>query len=241
MKGFSLKAASIIGREHQRLWKNNQDGLSWDELSIGAQEYLFGVISDGCGQGLESEVGAKLLADFAANQIPFLLRYQIPLPQLPQTLYWQSVNYLSNLTNQTITNPEKKIQFVQNNLLATLLGVIMDQSMTIVFSVGDGLIIVNDQIEQINQDNQPFYLAYHLISPEMFEVPKPLVQQLNIRIFSTGDLKRLAVASDGLEKELVNRIWSHPTNISLQRELKRLSRQEQKLTDDCSVIVVERN
>jgi len=53
---FDIAAASVIGREHARAGRNNQDALSL----LAQGEVLAAVVADGCGSGAHSEVGAQI-------------------------------------------------------------------------------------------------------------------------------------------------------------------------------------
>lgn len=69
-RGSIARAASVAGRAHRRLGKNNQDAAA---VSHG-DGFTVAVVCDGCSSGAASEVGAKLGARFLATQVPGLAR-----------------------------------------------------------------------------------------------------------------------------------------------------------------------
>src|SRR5687767_12676541 len=80
MSAFHLTTASVLGREHARLFRNNQDGVAArveDGIAVA-------VVTDGCGSGTSSEVGARLGARFLAQTLPGLVREVGVGPQLAE-------------------------------------------------------------------------------------------------------------------------------------------------------------
>lgn len=66
MKKFSIASASVIGSEHARFNLNNQDSL----LVTESEDYLMGIVSDGCGSSHYSEVGSNLMVRLSSKLIP---------------------------------------------------------------------------------------------------------------------------------------------------------------------------
>src|SRR5688500_2517928 len=63
---FVAAAGSIVGRDHVRVHKNNQDGFA----IAGHGEILVAAVTDGCGSSKFSEVGARLAAAWLARCAP---------------------------------------------------------------------------------------------------------------------------------------------------------------------------
>jgi len=63
---FFVAAGTIIGREHVRLGKNNQDKVI---VSV-RDDSIVAVVTDGCGSGNSSEVGAALIATWLGTWLP---------------------------------------------------------------------------------------------------------------------------------------------------------------------------
>ena len=164
MLPFQAHSASIIGREHIRLWMNNQDAVKLSWANINGCDFLFGVVADGCSEGLHSEVGAQLLATFVSEEIPLILFNQTPIEEVPKALFFRCLGYLRAVAAQTVTgSPSKVVSFIKDFLLCTVLGFVMNQKSCVVFHAGDGLVVIDDVIYRIDQQNRPTYLAYHLV------------------------------------------------------------------------------
>lgn len=240
---FSVRSASIIGREHIRLWRNNQDCVRVEKVLVRGNEYIFGVVTDGCSEGQHSEVGANLLANFICGEIPMILFNETPLEDLPKALFYRSLGYLRAIAAQTVTGEVAKVvDFIKDYLLCTVVGFVMDKQDTVIYHAGDGLIAINDQVIRINEDNKPAYLAYHLVD-RSFLVQKEatvLADEFSVYAIQTKVVQRLIVASDGLEEATIPEMWKHERDIHLERALKRLSRLGSHFADDCSLVVVEK-
>src|SRR4051812_18994859 len=72
---FAVSVASLIGREHVRLHRNNQDAAA---VRIRG-DVTVAVVADGCGEGAKSEVGATLAAEFLTNWLIKAEAKEVPL------------------------------------------------------------------------------------------------------------------------------------------------------------------
>lgn len=239
---FRILEGSIIGREHVRLWKNNQDSVRLGETKLRQQTYYYGVICDGSFSGAYSETGANLLSSFIVNEIPLILKAESDLNKVPQFLFHRCVGYLWSIAGQTIVGDYyKTISFIKEHLLCTVIGFIMDEQNGVIFSAGDGVIIINDEITVIDQDNMPMYLAYQLIDRAYLKLPGgQLPENFVTQAIIMANVKRLAIGSDGLTKEAAEVIWQKPDSLTLNRRLKVFTSRETPLFDDCTVITMER-
>ena len=133
--------------------------------------------------------------------------------------------------------------------MATILGFVMDDQKLIVFGAGDGMVIVNDEINAIDQNNRPIYIAYHLLDREMLEkgVADSLPDCFNWSIYSTQETQRFAICTDGIEDmwkkdpKSINGIWDHEPNApkGLQWWLK-IGSNGNHFGDDCTIIAGDR-
>lgn len=241
-----LALASVIGREHIRLWGNNQDGCKAGSTQLvtpsGEETCFFGVVCDGCSEGRSNEVGAKLLSEFICEEIPLLLYAGTPLVELPQALYFRCVGFLRGIVGQTVTGSQARItQFIKDFLLCTVVGFIANKTECIIFTAGDGLIVVNDDIRRINQNNRPSYIGYHLVDRAyLTEQNGKMATNFETQVFPMSSVDHLAICSDGFEEALAGELWGHLSSLELSRTLKGFSRRDLHFPDDCSVIVLER-
>lgn len=238
---FRITKGSVIGREHVRLWRNNQDAVSVGGVTVGEKEYVYGVVTDGCSEGKHSEVGAKLLVEWMQSEIPMILSTGVGIEDALSALYQKAIDYLAGIARATAVGPpEQIVEFIRNYLLSTVLGFLMDDEMCCVFAAGDGLVAINDDVVRIDQGNKPVYLGYHLVPRVYLQDASGLPKGFQLWKMGTASIVRMAVCTDGMEEDLLDRVWEKDSDVQLTRELKRMSRAEGRLSDDCSVIVAER-
>lgn len=177
---YTTATASVIGSSHYKLYYNNQDAYDlYQDRNI-----IVGIVADGCGSGINSEVGARLGVNFVVN---FCREKFTHKPFDVEVLKNGLVEYLKNIVkNQKAV---EEIEFIENYLFFTLFGFIIQKDHTHIFHSGDGMYVLNDKEVIIEQNNKPHYVAKSLISGN----PK-----MNTESIATQDLHRLLVATDGL-------------------------------------------
>lgn len=197
---FEICSGSVTGKEHRRLWKNNQDALCLEILP----ECIVGIVCDGCGSQPQSEVGAQLGASLIARNIAATL-----LRLRPGRVAWlrtlevarrQSLLQLRALLRGKIVASQK----VEEMFLFSIFGFAIMPQFSAIFSLGDGIYALNGRVKQIGpfEDNAPPYLGY-----ELFENPPFPLAQLRFQIqelILTSELQSLLVGSDGCQTFLEN-------------------------------------
>lgn len=189
---FELAGGSITGREHSRLGKNNQDAFAWYR----SEDYLIAIVSDGCGSGAHSEVGAKLGVRLTITAIQQSLQeddqslnHEAGWKRLQNRLLAQLQRFAEQLGGELE-------QTVQNYLLFTIVGGVITPEQTTLFALGDGVFVINGQVCHLGPfpGNAPPYLAYGLLDQggDAFQL-KPVQQ------FSTSNLESLLIGSDGVD------------------------------------------
>jgi protein phosphatase 2C-like protein len=184
MLPFDIAAASVIGREHARAGRNNQDAFS-----LLAQGDVFAaVVADGCGSGAHSEVGAQLGARCVAQAVLAVASEgtSVEAPEFLEAVRARVLKFLTSLTEQLGGS------LVGEHLLFTVVGAVVTPANTLVFSAGDGLWALNGQVHPLGPfpHNAPPYLAYGLLSPGAV----PLERQV---LVPTDDVMALMLGTDG--------------------------------------------
>lgn len=232
MNTLHIRAGQIIGRDHILRQANSQDGYALIET----EKHVVGIVCDGCGDGKHSEVGAKLAANYLAGQATDLLAAGHLIEEIPNLLYPRMVQYLENLIS--LTQPRDRLAFLREHLLFTIVGIILTDDDGVIFTAGDGIYAVDSDVCEIDQNNEPIYIAYGLIDPSLLgglSIPNCFeVQRIN------PDWQQVMISSDGFETELFPEIWglAHPR--ALQRKLNFWSNQEHRLRDDTTLIAIEK-
>ncbi|MBD2175940.1 protein phosphatase 2C domain-containing protein [Pseudanabaena sp. FACHB-1998] len=248
---FEYASGSIIGRNHVLASKNNQDAYQ----IFTNEKFVIAVVCDGCGSGKHSEVGAKIGAKLVIAEISNLLNHDF---ELSDPEFWNliKVNLLQKLKDLVVlTNGD--VEFVNDYLLFTILGVVIKERQTVTFSMGDGAIAINGELNQIPPyaDNAPPYLAYGLYKPDAvnFEIRDRL---------PTSELDSLLIATDGIDDlvkvEDINQFWQEDRYFknpdAIRRKLAMLNREDVKpdwqkreivkrsgiLSDDTTLVVIRR-
>jgi hypothetical protein len=225
------RAGQIIGRSHLNRQANCQDSYALAQT----ENYVVGVVCDGCGEGQHSEVGSTLAAKYIVTQAIQLLEADYDLAEIPTMLYGRVVDYLEALVE--VSSPVNRVQFVKHHLLFTIVGVILTESGGVLFSSGDGLIVVDNMVNAIDQRNKPAYIAYHLIQEHVISAS---VIQHQFTTQPLTDWQRIVIATDGFEVDLLAELsdLQHPR--SLQRKLNVWSNQGKRFQDDATIIVLEK-
>jgi len=188
---FELAGGSVIGREHLRVGKNNQDAYCWSM----AEAIAVAVVCDGCGSGVHSEVGAKLGARIIVETIHHVLSHD---GDLETEMTWQTIQQtlLTQLQSIAALLGGDRAQTVQDYLLFTIVGAVITPNLTAVFALGDGVVVINEQVIQLGPfaNNAPPYLAYGLLAEGVAEsLPLKALQ-----ILPTEALQSLCLGSDGV-------------------------------------------
>jgi hypothetical protein len=184
---FDLAGGSVVGRVHRDAFKNNQDS---QHIDIGEKRTV-AVVADGCGNSPHSEVGAqlcvRLLADILQNLSGNGDVRAIKWPQVLQHL----LGSLNSLARQM---GGKYRRVVEDYFLCTFLGVVIDDRHAVFFGLGDGVLIINDEMKQIGPypDNAPPYAGYGLLTgeiaydPELVTIWKQTVPLAELQHFLVG-------------------------------------------------------
>lgn len=233
MSSFHLTTASIPGREHARLFRNNQDAVA-GRVEGGV---AVAVVTDGCGSGASSEVGARLGARFLAQTVPALAQEVGVGPLLAERAVEALLKWVSEVV-RPFEGPGLAA-LVGEQWLFTVLCAVMDQKSALIFGIGDGVWSADGvgQVLDAGEHNAPDYVAYRLVLPGVVGVPV---------VHFCGEARELAIATDGLSgvaflasfgaDELV---WRNP--VALQRKLRVLSDRDRLLHDDTTVALLKRS
>ena len=239
-------AGSVIGREHLRLGRNNQDGaavLEKDGIAVA-------VVTDGCGSGPSSEVGARLGARFLARRILSEARKNGLTTELPSRVCEGLVSFLFTVARGLDLEGESLGDDVAQQLLFTFQCAVMDGERALVFGVGDGVVAVDDAVTVLEPGagNAPAYLAYRLVPQSLLPLDFRAHAATAPVLHHFGPASLVALATDGLSgkgAELLalssdDSVWKNP--FQLGRRLNVLAaRPGEGLSDDTTVALVKRS
>ena len=245
---FSVAAGSVMGREHARLQRNNQDGVA---VRV-SPECIVAVVADGCGSGRYSEVGARLGAAWIVAHLPRLLAEASDAASLAARLTDELAGYLRTIADGLGGTPE----VLHDYFLFTFLAAIVEPARTLVLGVGDGVVSVDGVASWLDAgpDNAPPYVAYRLLDdPRLAVVPQVhhdgATNGLRSLIIGTDGLGELEARqyeplSDGRLSGGLQQLADDPKTLAnpslVHKRLCALGERHRRLRDDTTLVVIRR-
>lgn len=242
---FQISLIRMAGGEHvsDLGWLQNcQDGRYASVVTIGGKQYIVGAVSDGCSAGQHNEVGALLLPRFVVGEIILLLTNGVPLKEVPNNLFPRVLGFLRFIPGMiNFSSPIEMIEFVENYLMATLLGFIIGPDEGVAFRCADGVLIINDEEYVFEQNDKPTYPAYWLINQRFLGqsgTEKP--HGFETFLFETANLQVLAVATDGSTPAQLRQLLGGKKPVNAQKKVNAMQWGERTFSDDVGGILIER-
>ncbi len=189
--GFEIATGSVIGRDHTRGLRNNQDAFA----SRFTEEFGVVVVCDGCSSGAHSEVGAHLGAQLIAEEFFAALsieRYDV-VERARQNVLAQ-LRVLAKAMGGSFT------QVVNDYFLFTTLVAVVKPRNTYIFGIGDGVFALNGDVTVIGPfpGNAPPYLAYDLTGSSLADQRPELLRFTTHTVLPTSELDSLLIGTDGI-------------------------------------------
>ncbi len=223
MNDTNIAAASVTGREHKRLDRPCQDAFAIRRSG----DVVVAVVSDGCGSGAHSELGARLGANVFATALAQALAdgadVRDPAP-------WDAAcnAVLGQLEALAPVLP------IADHFLFTLVAAAVTPTGAGVLAIGDGVVIVDGVVQVLDAgpDNAPSYLAYELLG-----------RAVERRRVDAAGARSIVVATDGavplVEQlgALDDRVFSNRD--ALRRKLALAGRVPGLLLDDATVVALK--
>lgn len=204
---FEIAGGSVAGRDHVKAGKNGHDAYGW---YLGS-DCLVAVVTDGCGSGKHSEVGAKLAVPLLINSIRYHLEHSLEQPltsaletqfgeENPTSSFWERVrsDVLAQIRVLALAMGGSFSRTVSDYFLFTVLGALITPVGTCLFSIGDGRIELNGEVIPLGPfpDNEPPYLTYALVETSLSS-QDPGALKFQTRVIPTQELQTLLIATDG--------------------------------------------
>jgi hypothetical protein len=185
--------------------------------------FFVGAVMDGCSSATDSHFASTLMGKILkkhAKLLPYQSFYseKSSPSEVGKWLLVQLFNDLIKTRNELLLEPLE--------MLATLNLLIYNkiQKNIWIIALGDGVIKINDQLIEIDQDNRPDYLAYHLGEnfSDWFQVQKNIYEYLepqDISISSDGVMSFQSYKTDlpegfsPVDFLLNNTEWSNQPNM----------------------------
>lgn len=227
----TARSATVVGREHVRLGRNNQDGV----YVATRGETTVAVVADGCSSQPFSEVGARLGARALATMTAAL--EHVPLSEVPAIALDHLSAWLERLVRSVEVDDATAV--LEQYGLFTVLCAVQRGGEAVVFGSGDGAVLVDGQLTRLDsgEENAPAYVGYRLTG-----------KTIAPRVHHLGPATRIALATDGVDAWLARApdglrllldeplVWTNPAH--LQRRLNVLNETE-RFTDDTTLAVLD--
>jgi uncharacterized protein YbjQ (UPF0145 family) len=199
---FQLAGGSVVGRSHRMAGKNNQDAMCCLRL----QNTIVATVCDGCGSGLQSEVGAHLGARLVTQAIVNQLARGGGEINLQSTSDVEAMlekarrKVLHELRRVAKSMGDDMASIVTDYFLFTVVGVCLTPKQALFFSLGDGLIVVNGKALLLGPfpGNAPPYLAYGLVPGRLQCTQQALCFRIQ-QVLPTSEVQSFLIATDGVE------------------------------------------
>ena len=161
---FLAVSGSVTGRDHRRAERDGQDG----HAVVITDDVVAAIVTDGCSSGRASEIGARVGAAWLAALIEQAFRgvdeataARAAAAVVSRTL----LDRLEILARSFDPVGHVSAARVDAALLFGFLAAVVTPATTIVFGIGDGIVVVDGAITVIDPgpENAPPYLAYALL------------------------------------------------------------------------------
>ncbi len=187
-EAFVAAAGSVTGRDHRRAERDGQDG----HAIVVTDEVVAVVVTDGCSSGRASEIGARVGAAWLATLIEQKFRRGAAPRSAATEVVRELLLRLEALARSLDATGSVRAARVDEALLFGFLAVVVTPETSIVFGIGDGIVLADGELTVLDPgpQNAPPYVAYGLLGARLeprvhFECP-------------TAQVDLVAVATDGL-------------------------------------------
>jgi hypothetical protein len=189
---ISIATGTVLGREHARLGRNNQDAVAVARDG----EWVVAVVTDGCSSAPASEVGARLGATFLAAHVPAIARRGGSPAEVARASSAALLEYLGTVVRGLAPTGGDAAAVVHDHLLFTFLCGVVGPSRAFVFGAGDGVFSIDGRVTVLDSgpENAPDYLAYGLLA-SLAPATGPTRVHADV---DASKLRSLVVATDGM-------------------------------------------
>jgi hypothetical protein len=196
MDHLAVATGSLVGREHVRTQRNNQDGLA----VVAQDDLLVAVVTDGCSSGRYSEVGARLGAGWLSHWVPvYAERYgSVQSAAFLEAVTEGFLTYLHGVARRFHPQRDALPTTVQDYLLFTFLVAAITPAETCIFGLGDGVYGLNGEVQTLEpgEGNAPAYLAYRLVA-DALDGPVGSLEPRVLAACPTAAVEQVLIATDG--------------------------------------------
>lgn len=190
---FLAVSGAVTGRDHRRAERDGQDG----HAVVVTEDVVAAIVTDGCSSGRASEIGARVGAAWLAALVEQCFRGIDTAPRAEAAAAGVTRELLVRLELLARSfDPAGDVSAarVDQSLLFGFLAAVVTPVTTIVFGIGDGIVVVDGRVTVIDPgpENAPPYVAYGLVGGS-----RACIQPRIHFVGATADVEVVAVATDG--------------------------------------------
>ena len=190
-----VSIASVRGRDHLRVARNNQDAAA---ACVG-DDVLVAVVTDGCSAGASSEVGARFAAAWLSRWVPRLVRANEPARVWIDDVSQSLLAALSPIARALSPSRRDLPASVHDFLLFSFVAIVVERERTVVFGAGDGLYAIDGASVVLDPgpQNAPAYISYALLEDQVgggFATRERAILHCEL---ATRDVRSVLVGTDG--------------------------------------------
>lgn len=163
------------------------------------EQYHLAAVMDGCSTAKDSHFASVLFAKLL-SKIVRLLPYQPILKSkidLKNTSVKKLATYILQEFFKALATTKNTLLLDTEELLSTLILLVYHQQEREVFMValGDGVVVINGEVMEIEQNNRPAYPAFYLGQMDLEQLDFDL---LKARVFHQKGVRDVSIATDGV-------------------------------------------
>lgn len=193
MRQWSWIGACSTGSSHIRAGTACQDNATCIELSVGSENVLLAIVSDGAGSATFSSIGSRLVVEYFARSAVSHLRSREPPPEITVELVRR---WIDDVRDRIFRAAEIK-STTPREMAATLVGAIIYPNRAVICHVGDGACVLRRRDGQLWEvPSWPAHGEYASSTYFVTDDPEPNLDFVSIE----ADYCDLAIFSDGIER-----------------------------------------
>jgi len=207
---FEISGGSVTGWDHLAVERNNQDA----HFILANPELTVALVADGCGSRSHSEVGAeigtRILAQIIHEQYMRVFKStKVNSQSIQQSpVFWDRVRLDLAAEVRTLANRMGRslTEVISEYFLFSLVGVLIDEFQATFFCLGDGYVVINGEIIEIEplENNSPPYLAYEIIGSSLKDQSPDLLKFNLIKSIELDNLENFLIGTDGIKNLILN-------------------------------------
>ncbi len=186
---WKIASASVSGTRHEKMGQPCQDSHAWEVIN---ERILIAAVADGAGSALFGEIGSALAVQSAIKT----LQKSIAKSEITPDSSCQLLADAVESAKTTIENKAQSENMTSRDFAATLILLIATDDFVSAIQIGDGAVILKDDIDGITALTKPIYGEF--INETVFIVSPEAMDSAQIEL-KQSPVTHIAIITDGLQ------------------------------------------